>query len=34
VLNSRNTPNGTIDDPNSNVQEHFGGSSNTLFRQY
>jgi GWxTD domain-containing protein len=33
-LNSRNTSKGNVDNPNSGVQESFGGQSNTLFRQY
>ena len=34
VLNKRNTNNGTIDDPNQNVQSTFGGNSNSNFKQY
>lgn len=34
ALNTRNTTNGSIDDGNSNVQDHYGGNSNELFRQY
>lgn len=34
MLNSRNSTKGNIDDPNSGVQEHWGGNSNDLFRQY
>jgi GWxTD domain-containing protein len=34
ILSKRSTVDGNIDDPNSNVQDHFGGSSNDLFRQY
>ena len=34
TLSKRNTNNGNVDDPNSKVQEHWGGESNNLFRQY
>lgn len=34
ALNKRNTTNGNVDNPNSNVQQHYGGMSNDLFRQY
>jgi GWxTD domain-containing protein len=34
TLSKRNTNNGTVDDPNSNIMEHWGGQSNDLFRQY
>lgn len=34
ALNSRNSTNGTVDDGNAGVQEHYGGSSNTYYRQY
>jgi GWxTD domain-containing protein len=34
VLSSRNTNRGNIDNPNKSVQDHFGGNSNDLFRQY
>jgi GWxTD domain-containing protein len=34
TLSKRNTNNGTVDDPNSNMMEHWGGNSNDLFRQY
>lgn len=34
ILSKRSTVDGNIDDPNSNVQDHFGGASNDLFRQY
>jgi len=34
ILAKRNTVNGTIDNPNENVQDHWGGNSNDLFRQY
>jgi GWxTD domain-containing protein len=33
-LNIRNTTNGNVDDGNAGLQEHWGGNSNTLFRQY
>lgn len=33
-LAKRNTTNGNVDDPNLDVQEHWGGNSNDLFRQY
>jgi len=34
ALAKRNMNNGNIDDPNKNYQQHFGGNSNDLFRQY
>ena len=34
ALNKRNTTNGTIDDPNQNVQQTYGGNSYNNFRQY
>ena len=34
TLSKRNTNNGTVDDPNSNMMDHWGGESNNLFRQY
>ena len=34
TLSKRNTNNGTVDDPNSNTMDHWGGESNDLFRQY
>ncbi len=34
TLSKRNTTNGSVDDPNSNVMDHWGGQSNDLFRQY
>ncbi|MCE2711031.1 MAG: GWxTD domain-containing protein [Cryomorphaceae bacterium] len=34
TLSKRNTNNGTVDDPNSNTMDHWGGNSNDLFRQY
>ncbi|MFO0494488.1 MAG: GWxTD domain-containing protein [Flavobacteriia bacterium] len=34
ALSKRNTNNGNVDDPNSKVQEHWGGNSNDFFRQY
>lgn len=34
ILAKRNTTNGNVDDPNSGVQDHWGGNSNDLFRQY
>jgi GWxTD domain-containing protein len=34
MLNSRNSTKGNVDDPNQGVQEHWGGNSNDLFRQY
>ena len=34
ILSKRSTVDGNIDNPNSNVQQHFGGGSNDLFRQY
>lgn len=34
ALNQRNTTNGNVDNPNGNVQQHYGGMSNDLFRQY
>jgi GWxTD domain-containing protein len=34
TLSKRNTNNGNVDDPNSKVQEHWGGNSNDFFRQY
>lgn len=34
VLNKRNTNNGTIDDPNQNVEQNWGGNSNNNFKQY
>jgi GWxTD domain-containing protein len=34
VLNKRNTTNGTIDNPNQNVEQNYGGNSNANFRQY
>ncbi|MFN5878094.1 MAG: GWxTD domain-containing protein [Flavobacteriales bacterium] len=34
TLSKRNTTNGNIDDPNFYLQDHFGGASNDLFRQY
>lgn len=34
MLSKRNTNNGTVDDPNQNVQSTFGGGSNANYRQY
>ena len=34
ALNKRNTTNGSIDDPNQNVQQSYGGNSYNNFRQY
>jgi GWxTD domain-containing protein len=34
TLSKRNTTNGNVDDPNYYMQDHFGGASNDLFRQY
>lgn len=34
TLSKRNTNNGNVDDPNMYNQNHFGGTSNDLFRQY
>ena len=34
TLSKRNSNNGTIDNPNQYLQDHFGGNSNDLFRQY
>lgn len=34
ILSKRNTSNGNVDDPNLFNQQHFGGASNDLFRQY
>lgn len=34
ALSKRNTVNGSIDNPNLYKQDHFGGNSNDLFRQY
>ena len=34
TLSKRNTTNGNVDDPNFYLQDHFGGASNDLFRQY
>ena len=34
ALSKRNTHNGNVDDPNMYNQNHFGGTSNDLFRQY
>jgi GWxTD domain-containing protein len=34
ALSKRNTTNGNVDDPNMFNQEHYGGTSNDLFRQY
>ena len=34
VLNKRNTTNGTVDNPNQNVEQNYGGNSNANFRQY
>lgn len=34
VLSKRNTVNGSVDNPNLFNQDHFGGYSNDLFRQY
>jgi GWxTD domain-containing protein len=33
-LAKRNTTNGNVDDPNRDVQDHWGGNANELFRQY
>lgn len=33
-LNQRNTTKGNIDNPNENIQQHYGGTSQDLFRQY
>lgn len=33
-LNKRNTTNGTIDDPNQNIEQNYGGNSINNFRQY
>jgi len=34
ILVNRNTTNGNIDDPNADVQKHYGTNGNDLFRQY
>jgi GWxTD domain-containing protein len=34
ILSSRNTNKGNVDNPNQNVQDHWGGNSDDLFRQY
>jgi GWxTD domain-containing protein len=34
ILSKRNTSRGNVDDPNLFNQQHFGGTSNDLFRQY
>jgi hypothetical protein len=34
ALNKRNTTNGSIDDPNQNIQQSYGGNSYNNFRQY
>lgn len=34
ILSQRNTNDGTADDRNQDVQDHWGGNSNDLFRQY
>jgi GWxTD domain-containing protein len=34
ILSTRNTSNGNVDDPNYYLQDHWGGASNDLFRQY
>ena len=34
ALSKRNTVNGSVDNPNMYNQDHFGGNSNDLFRQY
>ena len=34
ILVKRNTTNGNIDDPNADVQRHYGTNGNDLFRQY
>ena len=34
VLNNRNTSNGSVDDPNQNVEKSYGGNSYNNFRQY
>jgi GWxTD domain-containing protein len=34
ILSSRNTNKGNVDNPNQNVQDHWGGNSFDLFRQY
>lgn len=34
ALNKRNTTNGSIDDPNQNLQQNYGGNSYNNFRQY
>ncbi len=34
ALAKRNTTNGNVDDPNGTTQEHYGGNSNSLYRQY
>ncbi len=34
VLNKRNTSNGSVDDPNQNVEKSYGGNSYNNFRQY
>lgn len=34
ILAKRNTTNGNIDNPNQDVQQHWGGNSYDLFRQY
>ena len=34
TLSKRNTTNGNVDDPNMFNQNHYGGTSNDLFRQY
>lgn len=33
-LSKRNTTNGNVDDPNRDVQDHWGGNADDLFRQY
>lgn len=33
-LSKRNTTNGNVDDPNGDLQDHWGGNSNDIFRQY
>lgn len=34
ILSSRNTNKGNVDNPNQNVDDHWGGNSDDLFRQY
>ena len=34
MLSKRNTTNGNIDDPNKDLQQHYGGEGYDLFRQY